>query len=146
MKTFILALSLFIGQAHAWETVLECDNRALVIDEQCSGYRYVPCYTVQRQVVINDPGIVHFLQDTGSLESNYGERYINSTNVNRNNSEGSSFSLKTYAPAGDVMMNFTRKGRGLLLEAYLYQEVNLGRGTHIELKKKLAEWFFQNCQ
>lgn len=146
MKALFLALSLLIGQAHAWETVLECDNRALVIDEQCTSYRYVPCYATQRQVVINDPAIVSFLQDTGSLERNYGERYINSSNVNRNNSDGTSYSLKTYAPAGDVMINFTRQGKGLLLEAFLYEEINNGRGTRIELIKKLGDWSFQSCK
>lgn len=140
---FSLAVLFVVSLAHAWEPVLQCDNKALVIDEECQSYRFVNCFAKRRQLVINNTEIVSYFEQNGIVRSTHEGRFITDTSVVQDNNN---FIVKTSANGLPVMIKVIRKDSKVTLEAYNYEERPTGHGIQLILSEKLGDWKFQNCK
>ncbi|MBA2405472.1 MAG: hypothetical protein H0V66_11920, partial [Bdellovibrionales bacterium] len=102
------------------------------------------CWQTRRQVVINHPEIVKYLEEAGALVS-HQERFITDSYVLKNNSEATSYTTRTTAQGLPVIIYLRRLGEGLELTAYNYLEWTNGRGIQMTHTKKLGDWNFQSC-
>jgi hypothetical protein len=140
---FTLSMLFIVSFAHAWEPVLECDGKALVIDEECQNYRQVECYARKRQLVINNTEIVSYFEKSGILRSASDGRFLTASSVEQVNND---FIIKTSANGLPVMIKISRTENAATLEAFNYEEIPGPHGVRIQYSERLADWNFQNCK
>ncbi len=145
------------ASANEWRRIFDCNEGAVVVDEQCSAYRGLPCYVRRHQLVIRDAGVVTYFREKradGTYFFNNGSPFWqyegNELIVELQSSTDENFlgqhQVHLKVPFADdryeVDYNVWSNGSQLTVEAVKTSSMH----NDIAPEGKLAEWAFESCQ